>query len=466
MDFSIVILAAGKGTRMQSTLPKVLHPIAGVPMLAHIVQTAQSLHPKEIIIVYGAEGKKIREAFNSQQYQTLTWVEQTEQKGTGHAVQQVLPIMQPCEKLLIWYGDVPLVSKNTLERFLQETNSQNCLSLITVHLKNPKGLGRILRDEAGTVTGIIEEKDANEAQKKITEIWPGLCLVPTEKIKTWLARIDNNNAQKEYYLTDIVACAVKEKMPIKTIFAIKNWETQGVNDKAQLAFLEREYQLMLAYDLLLRGVSLIDPARLDIRNATLQCGQDLSIDINVILEGTLQFGNQVSIGANCIIKNTILGDNVTIHPHSIIEDAVIEDNAIIGPFARLRPNAKIGKGVKIGNFVEIKNSIIGENSKINHLSYIGDAKVGKTVNIGAGTITCNYDGAQKHPTQIEDGASIGANSQLIAPVKIGVGATIGAGTTLIKDAPAYELTINPLQQIIVPNWKRKIKLDEDTKVKN
>ncbi|MDB6097224.1 MAG: glmU [Francisellaceae bacterium] len=458
MKFSIIILAAGSGTRMQSAIPKVLHTLAGIPMLERIVKTAQSTNPEQIIVVYGPQGDQLKEAMKN--YPDLSWVEQKEQQGTGHAVKQVLPFLKPVDRVLIWYGDVPLMSANTLNNFLK-SNINNSLSLITTSLSNPTGFGRVIRDSNNQIQKIVEEKDASMDEKTIKEIFTGFLSIPFAKLQNWLVRLEACNAQKEYYLTDIIEQAAKEKQNIQYVMPFANWEVQGINTLKQLEQLERVYQKEIAYKLMDNGVKIVDVNRFDFRGMPqeLIIGKDTFIDVNVILEGKINIGKNVKIGPNTCIKDSIIADNVEIKSNCIIENAVIKSEihnlTTVGPFSRIRPATILEAGTKIGNFVEIKNATIGENTKVNHLSYIGDALVGKYVNIGAGTITCNYDGKSKHSTIIGDKASIGANSALIAPIKIFENAILGAGTTLIKDAPPNQLTINKVTQVSLLSSKFK-----------
>lgn len=436
MDLSIVVLAAGQGTRMKSTLPKVMQTIAGKPMLAHVVDTAKTLAPKKIIIVYG-HGKDI--LLKTFQDKELSWVEQAVQKGTGDAVAKALPVLSANERVIILYGDVPLISKETLQRVLRETPS-DALGLITINTDNPHGLGRIVKDQQGNVIKIVEEKDANEVERAIKEVNTGIFIVPSQYLSKWIPLLNNNNQQKEYYLTDIVALAVEAKVKIVTHSPDDDHEILGVNDRAQQANIERIYQQQIAKKLLHQGVMISDPHRIDVRG-TLQAQSDVFIDINVLFQGNVVLGKGCHIGPNCVLIDCELAENVTILANSYIENTKIGNNVHIGPFARLRPGTLLKDDAKIGNFVEVKNATIGKGSKISHLSYIGDALVGEDVNIGAGTITCNYDGANKHQTIIEDDVMIGSDTQLIAPIRVGKGATIGAGSTLNKDVPANQLTV-------------------------
>jgi bifunctional UDP-N-acetylglucosamine pyrophosphorylase/glucosamine-1-phosphate N-acetyltransferase len=448
-QLNIVILAAGKGTRMRSNLPKVLHPLAGKPLLMHVLDTARKLSPGKLCVVYGYGGDTVAQAIAAND---IVWVHQAEQKGTGHAVQQAAPHLVTDAVTLILFGDVPLVQARTCQQAIAQAQLGQ-LVLVTVDLTEPTGYGRILRDAQGNINGIIEHKDASEQQRQIREVNTGIMAMPTEQLVDWLQRINCENAQGEYYLTDIVAMAVSDNVTVSSVQAQTAAEVFGVNSKNDLAHVERMYQSLIAYSLMQQGVSLIDPARLDVRGS-LQCGHDVMIDVNCVFEGKVVLGNHVTIGANCVIRDASIGDNSIIVAFSHIDSANIGQQCRIGPYARIRPGTELASGVHIGNFVEIKNSEIGAESNINHLSYVGDSTVGKDVNIGAGTITCNYDGANKHRTVIEDGAFIGSDSQLVAPVTIGKDATIAAGSTITKNAPAGELSLSRGRQVTIPGWKR------------
>lgn len=449
---NIVILAAGMGKRMQSALPKVLHPLAGKPLLAHVIDTARALSPSRLCIVYGHGGEAVPESFQSRD---ISFARQEPQLGTGHAVMQAVPQLQDDVPTLVLYGDVPLTTRNTLQQLLDSAGSDK-LAILTVELENPTGYGRILR-RAGEIVGIVEQKDASETEKAIREVNTGIMVVPTRQLKKWLATLSNDNAQKEYYLTDIVARAVADGIPVVSARPSAVWETLGVNSKVQLAELERIHQRNIADALLEQGVTLADPARIDVRGS-LSCGRDVSIDINCVFEGNVALEDGVVIGAHSVIKNARIARGANIKPFCHIEDAVIGASSIIGPYARLRPGTELAEDVHIGNFVEVKNSQIAASSKANHLAYVGDATVGSRVNIGAGTITCNYDGANKFRTIIDDDAFIGSDTQLVAPVRVGKGATLGAGTTLTKDAPDGKLTISRGKQVTIENWKRPVKV--------
>lgn len=459
---NIIILAAGQGKRMCSNLPKVLHPLAGKPLLAHVIATARALKPSMICVVYGHGGEQVRERLAAQ---GITWVKQEQQLGTGHAVLQALPHLDATQPTLILYGDVPLTRPETLQRLMQtareKSQGQCVMALLTACLDKPQGYGRIVRTPAengaeGAIQRIVEEKDATPEERKICETNTGILFAPTESLCRWLPSLRNQNAQGEYYLTDIVGLAVSEGMSLCSTRADAPWETEGVNSPAQLAALERIHQRNLAERLLEQGVRLADPARIDIRGE-LVCGRDVFIDVNCVFEGRVELADGVSIGANCVLRDSQLGARSRLAPFCHLESATLGEADIIGPYARLRPGTTLGDDVHIGNFVEIKNSTIADHSKANHLAYVGDATVGRRVNIGAGTITCNYDGANKHRTLIEDDVFIGSDTQLVAPVTVKRGATLGAGTTLTKDAEADTLTISRTKQLTVPGWKRPVK---------
>lgn len=455
MKLSIIILAAGRGTRMKSDLPKVLHTIAGKSMLEHVIASAQALNPHEIFIVHGYQGELLAEKLS---HLSLTWVAQEQQLGTGHAVLQVMPYIQDEKNhsIMVLCGDVPLISSETLNH-LRHLSSENQVGLVTAHAENPQELGRIVRDEQGNFLSIVEYKDAREAERNIKEINAGLYCFPAYYLSSWLKKISPNNAQKEYYLTDVLSLALEEGLSIKTIQPACFYEVMGVNDRIQLAMMERYYQKKQAEKLMRNGVTLLDPARIDIRGE-LVIGQESTIDINVIFEGEVSLGKGCFIGPNCLIKNSKIGDAVKIEANSVIEGCWIESHAHIGPFARLRMGTHLKEYARIGNFVEIKNSEIGEKSKVNHLSYLGDAHLGCEVNIGAGTITCNYDGVNKHKTKIGDKAFIGSGTHLVAPIEVGEGAFIGAGSTLTDHAPSHELTLARSRQLTIKGWKSAQKL--------
>ncbi len=447
---NIVILAAGKGTRMYSEKPKVLHALAGKPLVQHVLDCAAELKPQQICVVYGHGGEAVPKAM--QQY-AARFVIQEPQLGTGHAVQQAMPLLSDDGDTLVLYGDVPLIQHSTLHQMKQAGSG---LVLLTVNLENPSGYGRIVRNEQGDVLSIVEEKDATAEQREIQEVNTGILLAPTNKLRGWLAKLKNKNSQGEYYLTDIVSMAVQQGVAVHTVQPAHEWEIHGINSKAQLAVLERTWQLVEAGRLLVHGVTLADPARIDVRGK-LSCGRDVEIDVGCIFEGEVSLGDNVRVGAYSVIRNSSIEAGTDIAPYSHIDSSEVGANCHIGPYSRLRPGTTLHEGVHIGNFVEVKNSEIAANSKANHLSYIGDSTVGSRVNIGAGTITCNYDGANKHRTIIEDDVFIGSNTQLVAPVTVGKGATIGAGSTITLNAPAGELTLARSKQVTVAGWKRPIK---------
>ena len=449
MPLSIIILAAGQGTRMCSDLPKVLHPLGGKPLLHHVIETARRLESEAVHVVVGHGAALVREATPDAD---VHWVEQAEQLGTGHAVAQVMPAVPNEHTVLVMYGDVPLVSTGTLLP-LYEVARQGFVGLLTAELEDPTGYGRILHHADGSISGIVEEKDASKSQRAIDEINTGFLAVSAARLRGWIEALDNNNAAGEFYLTDIIASAVSDGCGVRGISAEDVEEVLGINDRIQLAVQERCFQERQAMACLQAGVTLIDPARFDLRG-TLQAGQDVVIDVNVVLEGDVMLGDRVHIGPNVLMRNVQVGDGVEILANCVIEDAVVGSNSRIGPFARIRPETVLAENTHIGNFVEIKKSDVGTGSKINHLSYIGDTSVGSGVNIGAGTITCNYDGANKHRTLIGDNVFIGSDTQLIAPVEIKDGATIGAGSTITQDAPAGELTLSRATQETMTGWKR------------
>jgi bifunctional UDP-N-acetylglucosamine pyrophosphorylase/glucosamine-1-phosphate N-acetyltransferase len=445
----VVILAAGQGKRMHSSLPKVVHPLAGRPLLAHVIDSAQALEPQRLCIVVGHGADAVRERVAAP---GAAWALQEKQLGTGHAVMQAMPALLPGGTVLVLYGDVPLISAATL-RALVDASAGEKLAILTQDIDDPKGYGRIVRDGAGRVARIVEEKDATPVERAIREINTGIVAAPRERLERWLARLSNDNAQGEYYLTDIVAAAVADGVPIEVRQPAAAHECLGVNSKVDLAALERRYQMDNAAKLLESGVTLADPARVDIRGE-LACGRDVAIDVNCIFEGNVRLGDRVRIGANCILRDVTVGDDTEVKPFSLLEEASVGRNARIGPYARIRPGTELADDVHIGNFVEVKASRIAARSKANHLAYVGDSTVGSDVNIGAGTITCNYDGAHKHRTVIEDDVHIGSDVQLVAPVTIGKGATIGAGATITKDVPAGGLTLTEKKQVSKPGWQR------------
>ena len=473
---NIVILAAGQGKRMKSALPKVLQTLAGKPLLQHVLTTALFLQGKQaktgpiVVVGHGAADVKEFIANASQEdpsFGKVATVLQAEQKGTGHALLQALPKIDVQEPTLVLYGDVPLTSKKTLAKLAKLADGvrgqDSALALLTQDLTNPTGYGRIVRDADGSVREIVEEKDATPAQKAIKEINTGIMVLPTNALKRWLKALRSSNSQGEYYLTDVIAMAVKDGVPIRTTQADNEFETIGVNSRDQLAILERTYQLNIANQLMDAGVSLGDPARIDVRG-TLECGADVFIDVGCVFEGCVTLAAGAKIGPYCVIRNSVIGKNVSINAFSHVDGAKVGNHSVIGPYARLRPGSDLANDVHIGNFVEVKNSKIAANSKANHLTYVGDSIVGSRVNIGAGTITCNYDGVNKHQTIIEDDVFIGSDTQLVAPVRVGRGATLGAGTTLTKDAPPNQLTVSRAKQISIP-WQRPVKQEKKVVVK-
>lgn len=459
---NVVILAAGMGKRMQSALPKVLHPLAGKPLLSHVIDTARGLSPSKLCVIYGHGGAAVLEQLEKEKQvpgADISAALQEPQLGTGHAVMQALPVLDEAHPTLILYGDVPLTTAASLQR-LVDAAGKDKLGILTVVQDDPFGLGRIVREggqPGGNIVRIVEEKDASAEERAIKEINSGIMVAPTAHLKKWLAALQNNNAQGEYYLTDIVAQAVADGVPVVSANPGGVWEVAGVNSKVQLAQLERIHQLNIAQALLERGVTVMDPARLDVRGE-LVCGRDVTIDVGCVFEGKVELADGVTVGAHSVLVNARIAEGVQIKPFCHIEDAVVGAKSILGPYARLRPGTVLAEDVHIGNFVEVKNSQIAAHSKANHLAYVGDATVGSRVNVGAGVITCNYDGANKFRTVIEDDAFIGSDSQLVAPVTVGRGATIGAGTTLTKDAPADQLTISRPKQLTIPGWKRPVKI--------
>jgi len=451
---NIVILAAGQGTRMKSSMPKVLHSVAGKALVQHVIDTSKKLNPEVINVVYGHGGEQVQQQINNSE---INWVLQAEQLGTGHAVDRVKENLKDNQLVLVLYGDVPLIKEETLNKLLEQ--AKEGISLLTVSLSKPQGYGRIVRDKKGLVKNITEEKDASEDLKKICEVNTGILAVKAKLLKKWLGQLDNNNAQQEYYLTDVIAMAVKDSYIVETTQPDNEHEVMGVNNRMQLAELERHYQKEQANKLMQGGVTLADPSRLDVRGQ-LTHGQDIFIDINVVFEGDVSIGSNVSIGANCVIKDSKIADGVTLLPMSVLDNVSIGNNSKVGPFARLRPGAVLSADTHVGNFVEIKKSFVGLGSKINHLTYVGDTIVGKNVNIGAGTITCNYDGANKHQTVIEDNVFVGSATQLVAPVKIGKNATVGAGSTITTDVAADELAITRVKQKSILGWKRPVKTEK------
>lgn len=457
----IIVLAAGQGRRMHSALPKVLHTVGGRPLLAHVLAVAERLQPRAIHVVYGHGGEQVRAAFASA---PVRWVEQTEQLGTGHAVQQAIDAVADESTVLVLYGDVPLIRAETLAGLIADV-AEPALALLTAELPEPDGYGRILRHPLGHVERIVEQKDATPEEAAVREINTGILAVGAKWLRRWLARLENRNAQGEYYLTDVIALAVGDGVEIVTREPHAVWEILGVNSKRELAELERVYQKNHAAALLEQGVTLRDPTRFDLRGE-LACGRDVVIDVNAVFEGKVVLGDGVYIGPNTVIRDAEIGAGTQILPNCVIEETRIGAHCRIGPFARLRPGNRLADHVHVGNFVEIKQSEIGEGSKTNHLTYIGDATVGRGVNVGAGTITCNYDGANKHRTVIGDNAFIGSNAALVAPVVIGAGATVGAGSVITRDVPAEELAVERSEQKHVKGWKRPTKKDSSSKIQD
>jgi bifunctional UDP-N-acetylglucosamine pyrophosphorylase/glucosamine-1-phosphate N-acetyltransferase len=445
MPLDVIVLAAGLGKRMHSDLPKVLHPLAGRPLLAHVLEAARALKPRKTIVVHGHGAEQVRAVFPDA---SLAWVLQAEQLGTGHAVMQAMPQVA-ADQVVILYGDVPLIQPATLEKL--RAAARGGLALLSLELNNPHGYGRIVR-EGGKVKRIVEEKDASAAEKAIREVNAGFMAMDAKRLAGWAKKLSNKNAQKEYYLTDVVSLAVAEGLPVEAVKVEDAWEVTGVNSKRELAALERIVQSREAARLLEAGVTLADPARIDVRGS-LECGRDVAIDVNCVFEGKIKLGNGVRIGANCVLRNVTIAAGSEVRPFSHLDDADIGARCIVGPYARLRPGASLADEVHIGNFVEVKASRVGKGSKANHLSYIGDSEVGASVNIGAGTITCNYDGVNKHRTVIEDGCFIGSDATLVAPVRIAKGSYIGAGSTISKDTPAGQLTVARARQTSIPGWK-------------
>ena len=452
MPLSVVILAAGQGKRMKSGWPKVLQPLAGRALLKHVIDTARELSPDAIHVVYGHGAEQVQAAFKSE---ALSWVLQERQLGTGHAVLQALPAIPDAHTVLVLYGDVPLIRRDTLEELLKLADSKT-LAVLTVMLSDPSGYGRILRDARGRIRKIVEHKDASPQELRVREANTGIIAAPAKLLKKWLAAVKSDNAQGEFYLTDVAAIAAKGKFRVVPQLAHSEPEVLGVNDKVQLAQVETAYRQQRTQELMLSGVTVIDPARLDIRG-TVTAGRDVQLDVNVVLEGNVTIGDRVRIGPNCWIRDSAIGADTQIFANCVLDQAAVGPSCNIGPFARLRPGATLARDVHIGNFVEVKNSKVGEGSKANHLTYIGDSVIGKDVNVGAGTITCNYDGVNKSQTHIEDGAFIGSGSMLVAPVRIGARATIGAGSTITQDAPPDKLTLGRSRQVSIDSWTRPVK---------
>ncbi|HYB32576.1 MAG TPA: bifunctional UDP-N-acetylglucosamine diphosphorylase/glucosamine-1-phosphate N-acetyltransferase GlmU [Steroidobacteraceae bacterium] len=448
----MVILAAGEGKRMKSALPKVLQPLAGRPLLKHVIDTARTLEPNAIHVVYGHGGEHVRAALAGE---PVSWTLQPERLGTGHAVLQAMPQIPDGHTVLVLYGDVPLIGRATLTQLLELTGPRQ-LALLTTQLPDPQGYGRIVRGRGGVVRRIVEQKDAGRAQRAIRECNTGVLGSPARLLRAWLARLQTNNAQREYLLTDVIAMAVADRIAVRALRAPEASEVLGVNDKAQLAALESVCRARTAQALMLGGVTLADPARLDVRG-TLAHGSDVFIDVNVVFEGEVRLGDRVRIGAGCVIRNSELEADTQVFPHCVIDGARIGPGCNIGPFARLRPAVQLASGVHLGNFVEVKNSQLGEGSKANHLAYVGDAQLGSRVNVGAGTIVANYDGARKHHTSIGDEVWTGSNSVLVAPITVGAGATIAAGSTVTHSVPAGKLTLARARQVTVEGWRRPMK---------
>jgi bifunctional UDP-N-acetylglucosamine pyrophosphorylase/glucosamine-1-phosphate N-acetyltransferase len=452
MALSIVILAAGQGKRMKSELPKVLQPLAGRPMVSHVVDCARSLDARAIHVVYGHGGEAVRALLTAERVNAVL---QAEQLGTGHAVQQAMPAISDDDLVLVLYGDVPLIRRETLEQLIAQAGEKS-IALLSVVLEDPTGYGRIVRNTAGNVVRIVEQKDANRKELAIREVNTGLMAVSATHLRRWLGALRNDNAQGEYYLTDVVVAAVKEGLEVNAVIAPTVSEVLGINDKVQLAEVEAAHRRERANELMRAGVTVADPARLDVRGKV-TVGFDVYLDINVVLVGNVKLGNRVKIGPNCYIRDAEIGDDTELFPNCVIDTAIIGPNCRIGPFARLRPETNLQRDVHIGNFVEVKKTRIGAGSKANHLTYLGDAIIGEKVNVGAGTVTCNYDGANKSTTIIGDGAFIGSGSMLVAPVQVGANATIGAGSTVSREAPANKRTVARTRQVTVEGWKRPVK---------
>jgi bifunctional UDP-N-acetylglucosamine pyrophosphorylase/glucosamine-1-phosphate N-acetyltransferase len=449
MNIEVIILAAGQGTRMKSDKPKVLHELGGKPMLAHVISTAQQLDADKIHVVYGHGADQVHEQLG---HLDVDWAEQSEQLGTGHAVQQAMPnVGDDCTALIV-YGDVPLIRQDTLEKLIKTVDDQH-MGLLTTILSDPVGYGRIVRNDNGQVIKIVEHKDADDSVLAINEINTGIMAVRAIHLHKWLDQLDNNNVQSEYYLTDIIEMACNDGVSVVATMTNDEVEVTGINDKIQLQAMERAYQIRLANDLMRKGVTMADARRFDLRGSC-EVGKDVNIDVNVVMEGHIVLGNKVTIGPNVLLQNVSIGDDVVVLANSVLENSVIGAGSRIGPFARIRPETRLAENTFVGNFVEIKKSTVGTGSKINHLSYIGDAEIGKHVNIGAGTITCNYDGANKFKTIIGDNAFIGSDTQLVAPVTVGKGATIGAGSTITRDTPEVKLTLSRSKQVTIDNWQR------------
>jgi bifunctional UDP-N-acetylglucosamine pyrophosphorylase/glucosamine-1-phosphate N-acetyltransferase len=452
MPLSVVILAAGQGKRMKSDLPKVLQPLAGRALLSHVLDTAKALNAAAVHVVYGHGGDRVREQLATE---PVSWALQAEQLGTGHAVAQAIPAIPDDHTVLVLYGDVPLVKAATLEQLINRSSDKS-VGLLTVILKDPTGYGRVVRDNAGNVVRIVEQKDANTKERAINEVNTGLMAMPARSLRKWLAALKNDNAQGEYYLTDIIVMAVREGMKIDAVVATSEAEVMGVNDKVQLAQLEHALRIERATELMVNGATLVDPARTDIRGSV-SVGRDVTIDVNCVFVGEVVLGDRVRIGPNCYLRNCRIDADTEIHPNCIVDQSVIGPGCSIGPFARIRPESVLHDHVHIGNFVEVKKSEVGSGSKANHLTYLGDATIGSNVNVGAGTVTVNYDGVNKHRTQIGDGAFIGSGSMLVAPIRVGENANTGAGSTITKDAPAGKLTLARARQVTIEGWQRPVK---------
>jgi bifunctional UDP-N-acetylglucosamine pyrophosphorylase / glucosamine-1-phosphate N-acetyltransferase len=448
----VIVLAAGEGKRMRSPLPKVLHPLGGLPLVGHVLQTARALGAQAITVVEGHGGERLREALAGEP--DLRWARQERQLGTGHAVSAALPGVADDERVLVLYGDVPLLTEGTLRALLAAAGDDG--AMLAERMDDPRGYGRVLLDDAGRVRAVVEEKDADEEQRRIALVNTGVLVAPAASLRAWLARVGNDNAQKEFYLTDVFALAAVDGRPFACVPCGERGEADGANDAWQLAQLERRLQLRRARELALAGVRIADPARVDVRG-TVAAGRDVFLDVDVVLEGRVVLGDGVRVGPFCRLRDVVLGPGTVVHAHCDLDGAVAGAGAVVGPFARLRPGTELADEVHVGNFVETKKARLGRGSKANHLSYLGDAEIGSKVNVGAGTITCNYDGANKHVTRVGDGAFIGSNTALVAPVTVGAGATIGAGSTINKDAPAGELTVSRARQATIPGWHRPTK---------
>lgn len=455
MSLAVITLAAGKGSRMKSDLPKVLHKLAGKPMLAHVLSSSAQLNNAKQHVVIGHGAELVQQQITDFD---ISWAFQIEQNGTGHAVAQAMPNVDPEATVIVLYGDVPLIRSSTLQQLLDQTQAQKGLTLLTVKLDNPMGYGRIVRNAAGEIQAIVEQKDASPEQLEINEVNTGILAVSAKYLNEWLPKLSSNNAQGEYYLTDIIAMAVSQGVAVSAIHPQDEYEVQGVNDRLQLAELERVYQRQLADDLLRAGVSLADPSRIDIRGS-LKAGNDVVIDVGCVFEGEVTLADGVHVGPYCVIKNSHIGVGTELQAYSHLDQANTAENCQVGPYARLRPGADLHNKAKVGNFCEVKKAVVGEGAKVNHLTYIGDAIIGKNANIGAGTITCNYDGVNKFITEIGENSFIGSNSALVAPVKIGAGATVGAGSTITKDVEAEELAVARGKQRNISGWQRPVKIE-------